>query len=257
MNLDKKALAGFIKEVEDSRDRQKGETELQRGVFKRAREKHFDVKALRIVLQRRAMETTRRDEQDYNVHAYELALGAKKLAVEAMEQGATAREAARAHGLPRAAVTALKAGTENGNFEPEPDHDPATGEVIEINPEQGEDGTAKPVGQSSPPEAPETAPQNSAPLPAPDGGVGAGTHPEEGGAPNPVRDDEASADERDASASSSPPKSCGGVEGNASSADVRVEANAKRQTGVESGPQDTDPLTIPPFLRRAPATVQP
>lgn len=82
-------------------------------------------------------------------------------------------------------------------------------------------------------------------------------NPEEGGAPNPVRDGEASADERDASASSSPPKSCGGVEGNASSADVRVEANAKRQTGVESGPQDTDDLTIPAFLRRASATVQP
>lgn len=125
MNLDKKALAGFIKEVEDSRTRQKSETEFQRDVFKRARGKHFDVKALRIVLQRRAMETTKRDEQDYNVHAYELALGAKKDAVEAMEQGASAREAAKAAGLPRAAVTALKAGSGNGNFEPP--HDPETG----------------------------------------------------------------------------------------------------------------------------------
>lgn len=118
MNLDKKALAGFIKEVEDSRTRQKGETEHQRDVFKRAREKHFDVKALRIVLQRRAMETTKRDEQDYNVHAYELALGAKKEAVEAMEQGASAREAAERYDLPRAAVTALKPGSENENIEP-------------------------------------------------------------------------------------------------------------------------------------------
>ncbi len=118
MNLDKKALAGFIKEIEDSRTRQKGETELQRDVFKRAREKHFDVKALRIVLQRRAMETSKRDEQDYNVHAYELALGAKKDAVEAMEQGASAREAAERFNLPRASVTALKPGTENENIEP-------------------------------------------------------------------------------------------------------------------------------------------
>jgi uncharacterized protein (UPF0335 family) len=118
MNLDKKALAGFIKEIEDSRDRQKGETEFQRGVFKRAREKHFDVKALRIVLQRRAMDTTARDTQDYNVHAYELALGAKKDAVEAMEQGASAREAAERFNLPRASVTALKPGTENENIEP-------------------------------------------------------------------------------------------------------------------------------------------
>lgn len=48
----------------------------------------------------------------------------------------------------------------------------------------------------------------------------------EGGAPNPVRDGEASADERDASASSSPPIA------------------------------EPD-LTIPAFLRRSPATVQP
>lgn len=44
MNLDKKALAGFIKEIEDSRTRQKAETEFQREVFKRARDKNFDVK---------------------------------------------------------------------------------------------------------------------------------------------------------------------------------------------------------------------
>jgi hypothetical protein len=88
-------------------------------VFKRARDKHFDVKAMRIVLQRRAMEPEKRDAQDYNVAAYEHALGAKKAAIEAMEQGASAREAAKAHGLPRAAVTALKAGAENRNFEPD------------------------------------------------------------------------------------------------------------------------------------------
>lgn len=119
MNLDKKALAGFIKEIEDSRTRQKAETEFQRDVFKRARDKNFDVKAMRIVLQRRAMEPGKRDEQDYNVHAYEMALGAKKEAVEDMERGMSAREAAAKHGLPRAAVTALKPGAENANFEPE------------------------------------------------------------------------------------------------------------------------------------------
>jgi uncharacterized protein (UPF0335 family) len=99
MNLDKKALAGFIKEIEDSRTRQKGETELQRDVFKRAKEKHFDAKAMRIVLQRRVMDAGKRDEQDYNVHAYELALGGKKDALEALERGATIREAAEAGGI--------------------------------------------------------------------------------------------------------------------------------------------------------------
>lgn len=54
--------------------------------------------------------------------------------------------------------------------------------------------------------APSAAPTALTPFSAsPDDGVGAGTHSEEGGAPNPVRDGEASADERDASASSSPP----------------------------------------------------
>jgi uncharacterized protein (UPF0335 family) len=118
MNLDKKALAGFIREIEDSRERQKAETVFQRDVFGRAREKHFDVKAMRIVLQRRAMEPGKRDEQDYNVHAYELALGAKKDAVEAMEQGASAREAAEKYDLPRAAVTALKPDMKNANIDP-------------------------------------------------------------------------------------------------------------------------------------------
>lgn len=136
MNLDKKALSGFVKEVEDSRTRQKAETEYQREVFARARKQHFDVKAMRIVLQRRAMEPSLRDEQDYTVHAYELALGAKKDAIEDMERGATAREAARKHNLPRAAITALKAGAGNANIEPG-----------EINGKEAADGHAERDGE--------------------------------------------------------------------------------------------------------------
>jgi len=151
MNLDKKALAGFIQEIEGSRDRQKGETEFQRDVFKRAREKHFDVKAMRIVLQRRAMEPGKRDEQDYNVSAYEIALGAKKDAVEAMERGASAREAAERYNLPRAAVTALKADSENANFEPPHDAD---GVITEKKPQDGNTESsgerAEPLGASGP-----------------------------------------------------------------------------------------------------------
>lgn len=65
---------------------------------------------------------------------------------------------------------------------------------------------------------------------------------EEGGAPNPVRDGEASADERDASASSSPPIA------------EQVAAAIAKAAGL---PVPEPDLTIPPFLRRAPATVQP
>lgn len=99
MNLDSKALSGFIKEIEGSRTRQKSETDFQREVFKNAAKKHFNTKAMRIVLQRRAMDVTARDEQDYDVHAYELALGGKKAATEALENGASIREAAQAGGI--------------------------------------------------------------------------------------------------------------------------------------------------------------
>mgnify|MGYP003648952732 CR=1 FL=1 len=41
----------------------------------------------------------KRDEQDYYVHAYEVALAGKKLAAEALENGATIREAAAIGGI--------------------------------------------------------------------------------------------------------------------------------------------------------------
>jgi uncharacterized protein (UPF0335 family) len=116
MNLDTKALIGFFKEIEASRDRQKAETEFQRDVFKRAKEKHFDAKAMRIVLQRRAMETSKRDEQDYNVDCYERALEGKKAAIEALEQGATIREAAEAGGISTGSAAALAKGVQESSF---------------------------------------------------------------------------------------------------------------------------------------------
>lgn len=200
MNLDKKALAGFIKEVEDSRTRQKGETDLQRDVFKRAREKHFDVKALRIVLQRRAMETSKRDEQDYNVHAYELALGGKKDAMEALERGASTREAAKIGGISNGAAAALAKGAQKSSFVSAP-HDPETGEVTEAalsgddaghrsEPSAPAEQSVIPRAVSGPVEAvhrhgegeqsgthSETAP-GLPPSPAPESGVGAGTKPD-------------------------------------------------------------------------------
>ena len=100
MNIDKKALKGVVDEIEASRARQKGETEFQREALKAAVKNHqLDAKAIRIVLSRRAMGDEKRDEQDYYVHAYEVALAGKKLAAEALEQGATIREAAKAGGI--------------------------------------------------------------------------------------------------------------------------------------------------------------
>lgn len=258
MNLDKKALAGFIKEIEDSRDRAKGETEFQRDVFKRAREKHFDVKAMRIVLQRRAMEPSKRDEQDYNVEAYEMALGAKKDAVEAMEQGASAREAAERYNLPRAAVTALKGGTENENFEPTRDAAPQA---------RVDDGAALATAAAPPsvvpcPPTPQVAEvAASAAKPVPEGGVGTGTHPG-------ISQDDADTCRLEVSSPPSDAVNTGEMtcrrndpspqadEAPATPAVGAVAASSPRVASSVLTPHvttDDDDLEIPHFLRRVPA----
>lgn len=137
MNIDKKALKSIVDEIEASRARQKGETELQREIIKRAKAHQLDAKAIRIVLQRRAMGDTKRDEQDYYVHAYELALGGKKAAMEALENGATIREAAAAGGISTGAAGNLAALVQKSSFVDTP-HDPTTGEITET-----EDGSLR------------------------------------------------------------------------------------------------------------------
>lgn len=99
MNIDENALKGYIAEIEASRLRQKGETQLQQEIFRKAKGSQLDPKAMRIVLQRRSMGDERRDEQDYYIHAYEMALGGKKAAMDALAAGATQREAAAAGGI--------------------------------------------------------------------------------------------------------------------------------------------------------------
>lgn len=131
MNIDKKALKGFVDEIEASRARQKGETEFQREVFKKIKAAQLDAKAVRIVLQRRAMGDAKRDEQDYYVHAYELALGGKKAAMEALERGASTREAAKIGGISNGAAAALAKGAQKSSFVSTTPNDPETGEINE------------------------------------------------------------------------------------------------------------------------------
>lgn len=116
MNIDKKALKGFVDEIEASRDRQKAETEFQREVFKKVKDAQLDTKAVRIVLSRRVMGDAKRDEQDFYVHAYELALGGKKAAAEALERGATVREAAEAGGISTGAAGNLAKAVQKSSF---------------------------------------------------------------------------------------------------------------------------------------------
>lgn len=99
MNIDTKALKGFVEEIEASRARQRAETELQREIYKKVEQAQFETKAVRIVIQRRSMGEESRDEQDFFVHAYELALGGKKDAIDALEKGASIREAAKLGGV--------------------------------------------------------------------------------------------------------------------------------------------------------------
>lgn len=135
-----------------------------------------------------------------------------------------------------------------------PAHDPATGEVIE-------DAAPQAVSPASAPQMDATS--SASVIPVPDGGVGAGTHSLERGNAKPSRDGEASADERDASASSSPP-SCGGEEQPiAEPISGTPEATAHENASVAPGPQDpiwdelaTVKRDLDEAFRRS-ATVQP
>jgi uncharacterized protein (UPF0335 family) len=125
MNIDVQLLKGIVDEIEASRLRQKGETKHQRAIFERAAGKDLDCKAIRRVLQRRAMKEIDRDSLDHLVDSYELALGGKKTAAEAIERGATVRAAAKAGGISVGSAAAIKAAQETKKIE----HDPETGEI--------------------------------------------------------------------------------------------------------------------------------
>lgn len=171
MNIDKKALKAVVDEIEASRTRQKGETEFQREALKRAAKNHqLDAKAVRIVLQRRAMGDTKRDEQDYYVHAYELALGGKKDAMEALERGASTREAAKIGGISNGAAAALAKGAQKSSFVSAP-HDPKTGEITDSRAVTGVDGgdTEAPSGELPTEPVSGLAGEAEAPAPITDG----------------------------------------------------------------------------------------
>ncbi|MDP3740326.1 MAG: DUF2312 domain-containing protein [Hyphomonadaceae bacterium] len=137
-----KALQGFIDEIENSRLRQKGETKHQGEIFKKARAKNFDPKAMRIVLQRRAMGENKADAQDQLIHSYELALGGKKQAADVLAAGGTIREAAEAGGISTGAAGNLAKVVQKSSFVDTP-HDPDTGECL-----SGRDAGGVPSGRA-------------------------------------------------------------------------------------------------------------
>ena len=77
----------------------------------------------------------KRDEQDYYVHAYELALGSKKQAADALAAGKGVRETARETGLSVGTVSALKQSVQKSPELNTPPHD-ADGVITEHAPVQ-------------------------------------------------------------------------------------------------------------------------
>ena len=177
MNINTKALKGVIEEVEASKLRQKAEADFQREAIKRAVKEHqLDGKAIRIVLQRRAMGDQKRDEQDYFVHSYELALGGKKLAADALANGATVREAAAIGGISTGAAGNLaKVVQKSPKLDTPHDADGVVTEPRNTHDMQRSDPAPQ---ASSPPSTPE-APEVTSPVakPVPDGGEGTGPTP--------------------------------------------------------------------------------
>lgn len=161
MNINTKALKGVIEEVEASKLRQKAEADFQREAIKRAVKQHqLDGKAIRIVLQRRAMGDEKRDEQDYYVHAYEHALGGKKLAADALESGATIREAAAIGGISTGAAGNLaKVVQKSTKMDKPEDGDDGITETREV------DDVGAAAGQPSKPSAPAEQSVNPGPPP--------------------------------------------------------------------------------------------
>lgn len=138
MNIDKKALIGIIVEIEASRERAKGETRHQSEILKKAKEKNFDTKAIRKVLQRRAMSNADRDSLDLAVDSYERAMGVLASATEAVDEGRmSAREAAEHFGVPRGALSTTARGPKTGFSSQPPPRDTERGEAHETSPVAG------------------------------------------------------------------------------------------------------------------------
>jgi uncharacterized protein (UPF0335 family) len=174
---ERKALIGFIVEIEASRERAKGETRHQSDIFKKAKEKNFDNKAMRKVLQRRAMSKNDREQLDDLVDQYEHALGGLALAKEAVSAGMSAREAAEKYNVPRAALGVITRGS-NISFSSQPESKPKldviTPPEVAALPAHDADGVVieSPAAKASDAESPQ-GPLTSTDLAGAAGGVDA------------------------------------------------------------------------------------
>lgn len=101
-------LASLVKRIEAVREEKKLLSGSERDLFAEAKGKNIDGKALRRVLQRRAMDDADREAFDGLVDQYEQALAGKAVAAAALKAGATVREAATKGGISVGAAHAQK-----------------------------------------------------------------------------------------------------------------------------------------------------
>lgn len=92
-------LASLVKRIEAVREEKKLLAGSERDLFAEAKGKHIDGKALRRVLQRRAMDDADREAFDDLVDQYEQALGSKAAVRAAVASGASVRQAAKIAGV--------------------------------------------------------------------------------------------------------------------------------------------------------------
>lgn len=120
-------LRSIVERIERNREEKKAFAQHERDLFAEAKSKDFDTKALRRVLQRRAMGDEACSQLDGLIETYEAALGGKRVAAEAIQQGASIREAAKKAGVGYGTARRAK-NRVSGSVPP---HDPDTGEIEE------------------------------------------------------------------------------------------------------------------------------
>ena len=196
-----KSFADRIDRLEEERVAIVGDV---KDVYVEVKQAGYNPKALRKVLAERRKKTDATLEAEIEVYRAALA-----------EPGATYRSAAAKTGASKSKLHRLVPRNQNGT-------------------DDGENGEAS--QDASPATSTAATAAESTPLPNPEREARSGTNSLEAGAPNPVRDGEASADERDASASSSPP-------------DARQVAAAIAKAAGLPVPAEPD-LTLPSFLDR-------
>lgn len=114
-------LASLVKRIETVREEKKLLAGSERDLFAEAKGKNIDGKALRRVLQRRAMDDADREAFDDLVDQYEQALGSKAVVRAAVRSGASVREAAAiakvTHGVAERAARGVPKNADKGTKE--------------------------------------------------------------------------------------------------------------------------------------------